>query len=159
MAWSRTPLIEPSTTTPPPIDVPPWWGMNKKNVMFYQGAGRGDHARLMMTASVSCVDTVKQAEEIDSYFVDVRAFIFQLEAPLYPLTVTSTLAAEGEALFETHCASFHGRYGTNESYPNIVVAPEEIRADPVLALGSSGFSARRFADWFANSFWGELSRL
>jgi hypothetical protein len=39
------------------------------------GGGRGDHARIMMTASTLCVDTVAEAEAIDAYFPDVRAYL------------------------------------------------------------------------------------
>ena len=58
-----------------PVDVPPWWGMAKKTAMFYSAAGRGDHARTMMAASLLCTDSVAEAQAIDAAFVDVRAWI------------------------------------------------------------------------------------
>jgi hypothetical protein len=51
LAWSEEPILPLPPNIVVPVDVPPWWRMKKKNAMFYDGAGRGDHARIMMTAS------------------------------------------------------------------------------------------------------------
>lgn len=156
LAWSPTPLIEPPPREPLPVDVPPWWRMKKKNAMFYVAAGRGDHARIMMTASVLCVDSVAEARQIDAYFPDVRAYIASLEAPAFPDPVDTNLVAEGATLFEAHCSRCHG---TPSDYPNLVVDVAEVGTDAALALGSSGQYAAQFRDWFARSFYGELSEL
>lgn len=158
LAWSDTPLLEEPERIVIPVDVPPWWRMSKKNAMFYHAAGREDHARIMMTASVLCVDTVEEAASIDAYFPDVRAYIASLEAPAYPDPVDSTQASMGEGLFNTYCARCHGTYGANESYPNLVVSLEELGTDPLLAQGAAQ-GAARFRDWFHDSFYGEISRL
>lgn len=158
LAWSETPHIEVPERTPIPVDVPPWWRMNKKNAMFYHAAGREDHARIMMTASVLCVDSVEEASAIDAYFPDVRAYIASLEAPAYPRAVDDALVAEGKQSFETYCTRCHGTYGATETYPNLVVSLEEVGTDPYLAMGA-GQAADRFRDWFHDSFYGEIARL
>jgi mono/diheme cytochrome c family protein len=158
LAWSDTPLLDPPSTDPTPTDVPPWWLMRKKNVMFYTGSGRGDHARVQMTASTLCVDSVEEAEVIDSYFPDVRAWIAILEPPPFPGEVDADLAADGQALFEQRCAQCHGTYGAEDSYPNLLIPVEEVGTDPLLATGSSHFDDR-FTDWFNSSFYGEIASL
>ncbi len=158
LEWSSTPLLDPPPRLIAPVDVPPWWRMKKKNAMFYSGAGRGDHARIMMTASVLCVDSVEEAEEIDAYFPDVRAYIESLEAPAYPGDIDSALAEEGRGHFEMHCARCHGTYAGEGSYPNLLIPLEEVGTDTLLAAGTSQF-ATRFVDWFNGSFYGEIARL
>ena len=116
LAWSNEPLLPLPPAHVVPVDVPPWWRMKKKNAMFYSAAGRGDHARIMMSASALCTDTVEEATQIDSYFPDVRAYILSLEPVVFPATVDEALASDGEAVFETHCAKCHGSYGADESY-------------------------------------------
>jgi len=98
-----------------PVDVPPWWRMAKKTAMFYLAAGRGDHARTMMTAALMCTDTVAEAQAIDAAFVDVRAWISSMTAPTWPFPVNGDLAERGKQLFYTSCASCHGTYGEGAS--------------------------------------------
>jgi mono/diheme cytochrome c family protein len=158
LAWSFEPLLELPPDIVVPVDPPPWWHMRKKHAMFYTAAGRGDHARIMMTASTLCVDTVEDARAIDAYFPDVRAFISQIEPPPYPDSIDTELAATGKLVFEDTCAACHGTYGPGGEYPNTVVAVDEVGTDSVLALGASQF-AERFVLWFNNSFFGELAHL
>ncbi|MEL6773982.1 MAG: hypothetical protein AAFP23_04410, partial [Pseudomonadota bacterium] len=126
LAWSDTPLIDPPPTEPLPVSVPPWWGMRKKNAMFYTTIGRGDHAHFMLLASMLCVEDRSELAAIDAYAPDIRAFIASLEAPAYPFAIDTALAARGERLFARDCAACHGTYGANESYPNKVYALSEV---------------------------------
>lgn len=156
LAWSDTPLIElPPAAAPVPVDVPPWWRMSKKNAMFYSAAGRGDHARIMMAASLLCTDTVAEATAIDAAFVDVRAWIETLTPPAWPFPIDAQLAATGKTVFDRACARCHGPAG---AYPNEVVPVDVVGTDGTLALGTAEFSDP-FVQWFATSFWGALSRL
>jgi len=158
LAWSDEPLmaLPPKVTTP--VDVPPWWRMKKKNAMFYDGAGRGDQARIMMTASTLCTDDVPDAQAIDAYFGDVRAYILSLEPPPYPLAVDATLAARGQGVFESRCAECHGTYGADATYPNFLIPVGDVGTDPTIASGAAQF-ADRFVQWFASSFYGKTARL
>jgi mono/diheme cytochrome c family protein len=132
--------------------------MKKKHAMFYTGSGRGDHARIMMSASSLCVDDVEQATAIDAYFPDIYAFIRSIEPPRYPFSVDGALAEKGQRVFETTCSRCHGTYGDAETYPNLLVDLEVIGTDPVLA-SSSSYLVGPYIDWFNESFWGEMSRL
>ena len=161
LAWSATPLLElppPSQAPGVPVDVPPWWRMAKKNAMFYDGAGRGDQARIMMTASTLCTDDVAGAQAIDAYFGDVRAYITSLTPPPYPLPIDAGRAQRGQALFEATCSGCHGTYGDGGVYPNLLIPVGEVGTDPILGSGAAQF-ADRFVQWFADSFYGQTARL
>lgn len=158
LAW----LTDASLPLPPavvvPVDVPPWWRMKKKNAMFYSAAGRGDHARIEMAASLLCSDSVAEVTAIDAAFVDVEAYIASIEPPKWPYKVDADLAARGEQVFLENCAECHGTYGASPVYPNEVVPLDVIGTDPLLASGASQFGAD-YIQWFATSFWGQTSRL
>jgi mono/diheme cytochrome c family protein len=154
LAWSDDALLEPPPKDVLPVDVPPWWRMRKKNAMFYSGMGRGDHARIMMTASILCADSVEEARRIDSYFPDIEAYIKSIKPPAYPFAVNAERLSEGEAVFASRCAVCHG---TAAHYPNLIVSLETVGTDPALALGS--WTADRFVRWYNQSFFGELARM
>ena len=158
LAWSNEPLLPLPPEHVVPVDVPPWWRMKQKNAMFYSAAGRGDHARIMMSASALCTDSVQEAEQIDSYFPDVRAYILSLEAPPFPAGVDAALAEEGRAVFETNCAQCHGKYGPDDEYPNRLIPYDEVGTDSVLAVAAAQL-ADVYVDWYNESFYGELGRL
>lgn len=169
LAWSEEPLIDPPPPIVAPVDPPPWWRMKKKSTMFYTALGRGDHGRIMMTASTLCVDTVEDARAIDADFGHVRAYIASLEAPRWPEEILGTidpeLARRGQGLFEANCSQCHGTYGESggatrddDTYPNLWVTLDEIGTDPILAVGASHV-AERFVDWFNDSFYGETAWL
>jgi mono/diheme cytochrome c family protein len=158
LAWSDTPLLDLPPDLVVPVDVPPWWRMAKKNAMFYSSAGRGDHARIEMAASLLCTDSVAEATAIDAAFVDVRAWIETLTPPAWPFAVDTDLASRGESVFVENCAMCHGTYGAGGSYPNLLVPIDVVGTDATLATGASQF-ADRYVQWFASSFWGQTSRL
>jgi mono/diheme cytochrome c family protein len=158
LAWSDTPLLALPPTYAVPVDVPPWWRMSKKNAMFYTAAGRGDHARIMMTASTFCIDSVPQAQAIDAYFPDVRAYVESLAPPKYPGTVDATLAARGQTVFESTCSQCHGTYGPGGQYPNLVIPVSDVATDTLLAGGAAQF-AGVYVDWFDHSFYGQIAQL
>lgn len=158
LAWSDAPLLDPPPKIAVPVDVPPWWRMRKKNAMFYTAAGRGDHARIMMTASTLCVDSVAVAQSIDAYFPDVRAYISQIAPPKYPFSIDGALADKGKALFEATCARCHGTYGAGASYPNLVIPLADVATDSVLATGAAQF-ADAYVKWFNESYFGEKAHI
>ncbi|MBX3261910.1 MAG: hypothetical protein KF782_19655 [Labilithrix sp.] len=158
LAWSDTPLMAVPPPHDTPVDVPPWWRMKKKTSMFYVGGGRGDHARIMMTASVLCTSSVEESRAIDAYFPDVRAYIASIEPPKYPWPIDQARASLGRAVFESACSRCHGTYGAAPTYPNRLVTLPEIGTDPVLASGTAQFGPP-FVAWFGDSFFGEIARL
>lgn len=160
LAWSDEPrlVLPPPEERPIPVDVPAWWLMKKKTAMFHNGAGRGDHARIMMTASVLCVDDVETARRVDAYFPDIRAYIRSLAPPPYPGPIDRELAARGKPVFEATCARCHGTYGPGGRYASRVVPLARVGTDPQLARRAGQFAAD-FTGWFNRSFYGERARL
>ncbi len=157
LAWRTEPAIDiPSIVVP--VDVPAWWLMRRKTAMFYSAAGRGDHGRLMMSASLLCTESVDEARAIDARFGAVRAFIASIEPPAFPLPIDDALAARGHDVFVATCARCHGTYDGEGAYPNLVVGLDEVDTDPILATGAAYFT-REFIDWFARSFYGQTARL
>ncbi|MDQ2693882.1 MAG: c-type cytochrome [Pseudomonadota bacterium] len=156
LAWSEEPLLELPAIEPLPVSVPPWWRMGKKHALFYTAAGRGDHARFMMAASVMCVDDVDQAQAIDAWFPDIRAYIASLEPPPWPFAVDPALAGRGREVFERHCAGCHGAHGERETYPNLVIDLETIGTDPLLARLHATQDA--YVHAFSRSFYGQIAR-
>jgi mono/diheme cytochrome c family protein len=127
--------------------------MQKKHAMFYHGGGRGDHVHYMMLKSLVCTDDLAEAREIDEWFTHVRAFISSLEPPAWPFALDAALAEEGRDVFERHCTACHGTYGEDWTYPNLVVALEQVGTDPAYAL--QAIEAERYIRWFNGSFYGE----
>lgn len=159
MAWSNEPLLPLPPPVVVPVDVPPWWRMSKKTAMFYNTSGRGDHARIMMAASLLCTETIAEAELIDQAFVDVRAWIeSSVTVPKWPFAIDMNLATRGETVFRETCARCHGTYGPDGEYPNQLVPLDDVDTDAMLVDAETEF-AQRFIDWFAASFWGQKSRL
>src|SRR5262249_51113787 len=88
----------------------------------------------------------------------VRAWIETMKAPAYPFPIDATLAAKGQPIFEARCSQCHGTYGAGGSYPNVLIPLDTIATDPLLASGTAEF-AGPFVQWFASSFWGQVSPL
>jgi len=104
LAWSDKELL-PVPGIVVPSDPPPWWRAHKKNALFYNGMARGDHRGTMMLATALCTDTVAEAQQIDSYFADIQAFIRSVRAPKYPFAIDATLAAAGAGFFRESSGS------------------------------------------------------
>ena len=152
-SWSLEWLGSPQFTTVEQTavtDVPAWWQMNKKNVMLYNTAGRGDLARIMMASSLLTMKDSSEARQIDHAFPDVVSYIQSLEAPSFPEVVDQELADQGKTVFEQNCQMCHGVYGTNGYYPNLLLSKDVVGTDPLLASVSSNESA--LANWY-NAGW------
>jgi len=156
-AWSETPLLALPPKQVPPVSVPPWWRMAKKPAMFSMAEGQGDHARLMMAASMMCSDDIATLEKIDAYAPDIRAFIVSLTPPPWPFEIDQSLLQEGQAIFEDTCSRCHGSYGEGGSYPGLLVPIETVMTDSLLV--DYAFSdGRPYIDWFNRSYYGEISK-
>ena len=153
LAWSPEPRIAPPPADPLPISVPPWWGMARKNAMFYTTIGRGDQAHFMLLASMLCVEDPDELTAIDAYAADIRAFILSLEPPDWPYAIDADLARTGAGVYARACDGCHGTPGG--AYPNRVIALEEVGTDPAYAAESTDGSRDRFFDWVAASPYGD----
>ncbi len=134
-----------------PTDVPAWWLMAKKNAEFYTGSGRGDHAKISTAAALLTMTDSSEARSIDQNAANVMAFIKSIEPPLFPEATDPILVEEGKMLFENNCATCHGNYGQNESYPNYIVALDDVGTDP--ALAEAHFALADFENWYNQSWY------
>lgn len=133
-----------------PTDVPAWWLMKKKHVLYYNGLGQGDFARLMMASSLLTMKDSSDARRIDKRFADVVAYINTLNAPKYPYATKATLVAQGKTVFEKKCAQCHGTYNTTPTYPNLLIDYKSVGTDPQLAQLYENFPY--YHTWYNNSW-------
>jgi mono/diheme cytochrome c family protein len=152
LSWNEEEMLDiPDEVIP--TDVPPWWLLKKKNAMFYTAVGRGDYARISMASSMLTVVDSTKAREVDESFVDVIAYINQLEAPPYPKQIDQEMADIGAELFLDNCSTCHGTYGDLETYPNLLVDLDLIQTDSMLVYANFGLG--RFVDWYNTSWFGK----
>jgi mono/diheme cytochrome c family protein len=160
LAWSDEKLIDlPEMVVP--SDPPPWWRAHKKNALFYNGMARGDHRGTMMLATALCTDSVAEAQQIDTYFADIQAFVRSVSAPKYPFAIDAGLAGQGEVVFAANCAGCHGTYAASDAddtYPNLLFPLDVIGTDAVVAEGGTKY-APALVDWYNESFYGSITRM
>ena len=136
-----------------PSDVPAWWLLKKKNAMFYNGFGRGDFGRFLMGAILLTVNDTMHANNVDGHMNDVLAYLNSIKPPPYPKKIDSSLASEGQVVFETNCAKCHGFYGDFSNYPNYLVPQHIIRTDSL--LNQSNYQYSDMIEWFNTSWFGK----
>ncbi len=147
--WSDTALLDiPAEVIP--SDVPAWWLLKKKHAMFYNGFGRGDFGKFLMASNLLTVNDTAESREVDSHFNDVLSYIYSLEAPRYPKAIDKKLAQEGAIIYTTNCSKCHGKYGSSDSYPNLLIPEAIIQTDSMLF--KSNYQNAQFVNWF-NSSW------
>lgn len=150
LLWSDTAMLDvPDEVIP--TDVPAWWLLKKKNAMFYNGFGRGDFSKFMMLSNLLTVKDTAEAREVSTHFGDVLAFIKSVQAPKYPYPVDVPLAAEGKQIFNVTCRKCHGDYGSEDSYPNLLIPENIIQTDSLLF--KSNYQNAQFIDWFNKSWY------
>lgn len=137
-----------------PTDVPAWWNYRKRKTMFYGGFGKGDHARIMMTASLLCLESTEEAAAIDRYFGDIRAFVESLRPPLFPQAIDETLRDRGREIFLENCATCHGTYEKDNGYDEAFIAIDEVGTDALLTDYIGSARVATFIDWFNTSWFG-----
>jgi len=133
-----------------PSDVPAWWMLKKKNAMFYNGFGRGDFGKFLMGAVLLTISDTVHANKVDNHMDDVLAYLNSIKPPPYPRPIDSSLASEGQVVFETHCAKCHGFYGDFSSYPNYLIPQQVIGTDSM--LNQSNYQYSDMIEWF-NTSW------
>jgi len=135
-----------------PSDVPAWWLLKKKNAMFLDGSARGDFRKYTMASSLLTLSDVEKAEEVYGNFDDVLAYLYSLEAPVYPNAIDLDLAGNGEQIFLEKCAKCHGTYGENETYPNLLVPTSLVQTEAEYTLRNGGED--NFLSWWTESWFG-----
>jgi len=143
-------------------DVISWWGTKRRQNLFYSGYGRQGHARIMMTASLACLEDSAEAAKIDEYFDDIEAYIHSLEPPAFSdvakRNIDTAKATSGRAVFLSTCSGCHGDSKANPPIPPRASVPVSVvGTDPWYANYSSASQGGQFAyffDWFNESWYG-----
>jgi mono/diheme cytochrome c family protein len=151
LAWSNGTYFDASTGLRGWVDIPPWWRTRKQNGLFAQGMGRGVQSRHMSFMSVVSVQDTTEAAQIESWFVDIAAYIRSIEPPAFPGPVDAGLAARGEQVYAQTCAQCHGTYGAHGTYPNLLIPYDQVGTDPELAVRSWVNPAAQ--KWFSESYY------
>ncbi|MEP6750133.1 MAG: hypothetical protein ABJB86_20510 [Bacteroidota bacterium] len=147
--WNDTALIDiPAAVIP--SDVPPWWLLRKKHAMFYNGFGRGDFGKFLMASNLLTVNDTAESREVDTHFNDVLSYIYSLRPPKYPKPVNAALVKQGAIIYTINCSKCHGKYGADESYPNLLIPESVIQTDSLLF--KNNYQNPQFINWFNNSW-------
>ena len=147
--WSDSSYLEIPTNVIP-SDVPPWWLLKKKHAMFYNGFGRGDFGKFLMASNLLTVNDTAESREVETHFNDVLSYIYSLEPPKYPKPINTSLAKQGAVLYTSSCSKCHGKYGTDASYPNLLIPEQVVQTDSMLF--KNNYQNPQFVDWFNNSW-------
>ncbi len=150
--WSDTANME----IPPgviPSDVPPWWLLRKKHAMFYNGFGRGDFGKFLMASNLLTVNDTAESREVDTHFNDVLSYLYSLRPPKYPKPVNAALVKQGAIIYTSNCSKCHGKYGSDESYPNLLIPETVVQTDSMLF--KNNYQNPQFVNWFNNSWFAQ----
>ncbi len=141
-------------------DAPAWWLLKKKRTMYYTGSTNARSVRSIMQFMLTPLNSAEDVKKQEPAFADIQAFILSLEPPKYPLPIDRDLAQRGEKLFAKHCASCHGTYGENPTYPNKIIDLDLIGTDPTRAEGFT-LEAKNHYDnsWFGQEVDAEGRRM
>lgn len=110
------------------MNPPPWWNFKKKE-RIYTDAFAPKTPRQLMPFAMSPTFTDEKFRSFEPNFVHIYQYLMELEPPKYPFAIDEELAGRGKVLFEQTCAECHGTYGPDGSFPNKVVALDEVGTD------------------------------
>jgi mono/diheme cytochrome c family protein len=131
------------------MDPPPWWHFKKKHHLYIDGFAEKGHRGLMQFMLVRQNGPEKFREWEDD-FREVFEFISSIPSPKYPGPINPELAEQGKTIFVEHCSNCHGTYGAGGTYPEQLIALEEIGTDPVRYQSLSAEHRKAYGEsWFA----------
>ncbi len=113
-------------------DPPAWWLIKKKKTRDWTGGIDARSTRVDMANLLSPFNSGAYIRKQDNAFSDIEAFVRGIQAPRYPFAIDAKKAERGHALFVETCSRCHGTYGPGGTYPNKIVAFDEIGTDRVL---------------------------
>lgn len=148
-------------------DVPAWWLLRKKATMYTTGEGDARSVRSIMQFSMSPMHGKTWFEKEESTFRDILNYLYTIEAPKYPFPVNHDLAKQGEKVFRKNCAKCHGTYEESPTYPNRILAPEDVGTDSHRLTGfplefgkkySQSWFTREREGWLADGYQGRVNK-
>jgi mono/diheme cytochrome c family protein len=140
---------EPPPMTHHDMDAPPWWHFHRKHHIYIDGFAQKGHRGLMQFMLVR-QNGPEKFRQWEKDFEQVYAFISELRAPKYPLTIDSEKAMRGQAVFVNNCAACHGTYGADSKYPELRIPIEELGTDRVRLDALTPINRKHYGEsWFA----------
>jgi RoxA-like, cytochrome c-like len=137
-------------------DAPAWWLLAKKQTMYHTGIASARSVRALMQFLLSPPASQDTLSEAEADFRDIREFILSLTPPKYPFPVDQERALQGERLFNDACATCHGTYGKQWTYPNKIIPIDKIGTDRSRHDGLSSEWVEHYnKTWFARERHGD----
>lgn len=141
----------PEAFTHHDMDAPPWWTFYKRPYLYIDGFAPKGHRGLMQFTLIPENGPEFYRENEDG-FRDVYAYLDSLRPPKFTGEVDPSLAGQGRVVFENNCASCHGTYGDDWTYPSRTIAIDDIGTDPVRLTALSVEGRQIYADsWFSKA--------
>jgi mono/diheme cytochrome c family protein len=116
-------------------DPPAWWLIKKKKTRDWTGGIDARSTRVDMGNLLTPLNSGEYIRKQEHNFVEIEAFVRGIEAPHYPFALDAKKAERGRAIFTATCSRCHGSYGPGGTYPNKIVAVDEIGTDRTLGAG------------------------
>ncbi|RCS49249.1 cytochrome c [Bremerella cremea] len=110
------------------MEPPPWWHFSRKDNLYIDGFAPKGHRALLQFTMVR-ENGAKSFREREDDFRDIYAYLNSLESPKYSGQIDPQKAEAGRIVFNKHCSECHGTYGENATYPQRMVAIDEIKTD------------------------------
>ena len=112
------------------MDAPAWWHYRRRDTLYADGFAAKGHRMLMQFLLVK-ENGPEKFHEWEDDFRSIESWIASLEPPKWAGPLNRSLADQGAVVFAEHCASCHGTYGADASYPDRVIPIEEVGTDRV----------------------------
>jgi cytochrome c553 len=112
------------------MDAPAWWHYRRRKTLYADGFAPKGH-RILMQFLLVKENGPEKFHEWEDDFRAIESWIAALEPPKWTGPLDRGLADRGAAVFAEHCASCHGSYGSEASYPDRVIPIEEVGTDRV----------------------------
>ena len=112
------------------MDAPAWWHYRRRTTLYADGFAPKGH-RILMQFLLVKENGPEKFHEWEDDFRAIEEWIAALEPPKWTGPLDHSLVDKGVGVFAEHCASCHGTYGADASYPDRVVPIEEVGTDRV----------------------------
>jgi mono/diheme cytochrome c family protein len=129
-----------------PLDTPAFWLAHRKKHFYYDGFIEKTH-RDLMQFSFNYALSGEKVRDWEPDYKTVFAWIESVRAPKYPGETNTKLADRGREVFNTHCARCHGKYGTENSYPERLIDVEDVGTDAIRSGLSVDFKKHLGQSW------------
>lgn len=133
----------------PETDTPAWWLLKKKRTKYFTGytSTESHRSNMQFLMGVPFFDGEDFAAR-EPRFRDLDAYLKHIEAPRYPFAIDRAQAERGRVVFERECATCHGTYGDDWTYPNKIIPLDVIGTDPTLANNLTAGYVRQYNESF-----------